>query len=189
MSWSASMPKGACTCSISGASARRRTNGSRRSAISCANGSRSAGRKSRGRSSPASARSSTSACGSARSTWRASSLARAATRRCARNRSAAAWRWKVCTCRPARPGSPTSAQELLSFPAGRHDDQVDALGLVGQLLDRMFAPGRPRTDAKPAARSLGDDERRREELEDRVTLALAGVCDGFSLREIAWWHG
>lgn len=25
--------------------------------------------------------------------------------------------------------------ELLTFPAGRHDDQVDALGLVGQLLD------------------------------------------------------
>jgi phage terminase large subunit-like protein len=30
--------------------------------------------------------------------------------------------------------------ELLSFPAGEHDDQVDALGLVGQLLDRM-TPG------------------------------------------------
>lgn len=29
--------------------------------------------------------------------------------------------------------------ELLSFPAGKHDDQVDALGLVGQLLDRMTA--------------------------------------------------
>jgi predicted phage terminase large subunit-like protein len=28
--------------------------------------------------------------------------------------------------------------ELLSFPAGRHDDFVDALGLVGQLLDRMI---------------------------------------------------
>jgi predicted phage terminase large subunit-like protein len=27
--------------------------------------------------------------------------------------------------------------ELLSFPAGKHDDQVDALGLVGQLLDHM----------------------------------------------------
>jgi hypothetical protein len=27
--------------------------------------------------------------------------------------------------------------ELLSFPAGKHDDQVDALGLVGQLLDQM----------------------------------------------------
>jgi len=31
--------------------------------------------------------------------------------------------------------------ELLSFPAAVHDDQVDALGLVGQLLDRM-TPGR-----------------------------------------------
>lgn len=28
--------------------------------------------------------------------------------------------------------------ELLSFPAGKHDDQVDALGLVGQLLDKMM---------------------------------------------------
>jgi hypothetical protein len=28
--------------------------------------------------------------------------------------------------------------ELLSFPAGKWDDQVDALGLVGQLLDRMI---------------------------------------------------
>jgi predicted phage terminase large subunit-like protein len=35
--------------------------------------------------------------------------------------------------------------ELLSFPAGKHDDQVDALGLVGQLLDVMVpaAPQRP----------------------------------------------
>ncbi len=30
--------------------------------------------------------------------------------------------------------------EMMAFPAGRHDDQVDALGLVGQLLDRMFGP-------------------------------------------------
>lgn len=34
---------------------------------------------------------------------------------------------------------PAFRSELLSFPAGRHDDQVDALGLVGQLLDRMIA--------------------------------------------------
>jgi predicted phage terminase large subunit-like protein len=27
--------------------------------------------------------------------------------------------------------------ELLSFPAGKHDDQVDAIGLVGQLLDKV----------------------------------------------------
>jgi predicted phage terminase large subunit-like protein len=53
--------------------------------------------------------------------------------------------------------------ELLSFPAGVHDDQVDALGLVGQLLDRMIngaAPQKP--DAKPRDayredRSFGDD--------------------------------
>jgi predicted phage terminase large subunit-like protein len=32
--------------------------------------------------------------------------------------------------------------EMLTFPAGKHDDQVDALGLVGQLLDVMV-PGRP----------------------------------------------
>jgi predicted phage terminase large subunit-like protein len=31
--------------------------------------------------------------------------------------------------------------ELMSFPAGKHDDQVDALGLVGQLLDKMIGPG------------------------------------------------
>ena len=31
--------------------------------------------------------------------------------------------------------------ELLSFPAGNHDDIVDALGLIGQLLDYM-AEGR-----------------------------------------------
>ena len=34
--------------------------------------------------------------------------------------------------------------ELLSFPAGKHDDQVDALGLVGQLLDQMQSGQKPR---------------------------------------------
>jgi len=33
---------------------------------------------------------------------------------------------------------PDLRAELLSFPAGKHDDQVDALGLVGQLLDYMM---------------------------------------------------
>jgi predicted phage terminase large subunit-like protein len=32
---------------------------------------------------------------------------------------------------------PALRAELLSFPAGKHDDQVDALGLIGQLLDIM----------------------------------------------------
>jgi hypothetical protein len=46
-----------------------------------------------------------------------------------------------------RQGAPWFADlraELLSFPAGKHDDQVDALGLVGQLLDRISA--KPKLD-------------------------------------------
>lgn len=39
--------------------------------------------------------------------------------------------------------------ELLSFPAGKHDDQVDALGLVGQLLDKMIAGTKPKPTEKP----------------------------------------
>jgi predicted phage terminase large subunit-like protein len=35
---------------------------------------------------------------------------------------------------------PQFRSELLGFPAGKHDDQVDAMGLVGQLLDIM-SPG------------------------------------------------
>ena len=39
--------------------------------------------------------------------------------------------------------------ELLSFPAGKHDDQVDALGLVGQLLDKMTSGKKPVEAEKP----------------------------------------
>ncbi len=44
-------------------------------------------------------------------------------------------------------GSPWFADfraELLAFPTGRHDDQVDAIGRIGQLLDRMVPPAGPR---------------------------------------------
>lgn len=50
-----------------------------------------------------------------------------------------------------RPDAPWIADleaELLSFPAGKHDDQVDALGLAGQLLD-MMAKGVTPASAKP----------------------------------------
>jgi phage terminase large subunit-like protein len=40
------------------------------------------------------------------------------------------------------PWYPELRSELLSFPAGKHDDQVDALGLVGQLLDKMMHPAK-----------------------------------------------
>jgi predicted phage terminase large subunit-like protein len=39
--------------------------------------------------------------------------------------------------------------ELMNFPAGKHDDQVDALGLVGQLLDVMVPGQKPKPAARP----------------------------------------
>ncbi len=38
----------------------------------------------------------------------------------------------------AAPWFPEFRRELLSFPAGRNDDQVDALSLIGQIIDRMM---------------------------------------------------
>ena len=37
----------------------------------------------------------------------------------------------------------------LAAPAGKHDDQVDALGLVGQLLDQMVPGPKPKAPEKP----------------------------------------
>jgi len=62
-----------------------------------------------------------------------------------------------------RQGAPWFADlraELLSFPVGRHDDQADALGLVGQLLDRFSVrqkPKPPETAHHDACRSASDD--------------------------------
>jgi predicted phage terminase large subunit-like protein len=39
--------------------------------------------------------------------------------------------------------------ELLAFPDGRHDDIVDALGLVGQIMDRWSPAVRPKVEGKP----------------------------------------
>ena len=44
---------------------------------------------------------------------------------------------------------PALRSELLSFPAGKHDDQIDALGLVGQLLDQMVPGQKPKAPEKP----------------------------------------
>ena len=43
---------------------------------------------------------------------------------------------------------PALRSELLAFPAGKHDDQVDALGLIGQLLDTMAAGQKPKEPEK-----------------------------------------
>lgn len=39
--------------------------------------------------------------------------------------------------------------ELMSFPVGVHDDQVDAMGLLGQLMDRLGLGDAPKDEAKP----------------------------------------
>jgi len=51
--------------------------------------------------------------------------------------------------------------ELLAFGAAKHDDQVDALGLVGQLLDVMMPPGKPKPPPPirdSYARAFRDDD-------------------------------
>lgn len=53
-------------------------------------------------------------------------------------------------------GAPWAADlrsELLHFPAGKHDDQVDALGLIGQLLDVLVSGTKPK---QPARKTGGD---------------------------------
>lgn len=52
---------------------------------------------------------------------------------------------------------PGFISELLTFPAGRHDDQADALGLIGQLLDRIRPGTRPAAPAPVADPARGID--------------------------------
>ena len=61
------------------------------------------------------------------------------------------------------PWYPAFRSELLSFNAGKHDDQVDMLGLIGQLLDKMTAGRKPRDEQKPKRDPY------RETSEDRVS--------------------
>ena len=39
--------------------------------------------------------------------------------------------------------------ELLTFPAGKHDDQVDAYGLIGRMLDELVAASSPKVETRP----------------------------------------
>lgn len=63
---------------------------------------------------------------------------------------------------------PALRSELLSFPAGKHDDQVDALGLVGQLLDKMLA-GEPPKKPAPKEDQSGYSERANDD-EDNLWM-------------------
>ena len=61
-----------------------------------------------------------------------------------------------------KPWAEQLRSELLSFPAGKHDDQADALGLIGQLLD-MIVPGeRPRQRCPCSVIDTADTRTKRE---------------------------
>lgn len=45
--------------------------------------------------------------------------------------------------------------EMMSFPVGVHDDQVDALGLVGQLIDKMDFGNKPKQEVQRHPMSAG----------------------------------
>lgn len=54
------------------------------------------------------------------------------------------------------PWYPAFKRELMTFPAGAHDDQVDALGLVGQILDKMVK-GKAVQKEKPKEKIISTD--------------------------------
>jgi predicted phage terminase large subunit-like protein len=60
--------------------------------------------------------------------------------------------------------------ECLRFPAGVHDDQVDALGLVGQLLDKMLSGEKPDTEARKKTHSGYSATRETENANSVMTL-------------------
>jgi predicted phage terminase large subunit-like protein len=69
-------------------------------------------------------------------------------------------------------------EELLRFPAGKHDDQVDALGLVGQMIDVLMPGLPPRKDAKA---SLPQDYLA---IEDDAMLQRVARDPDFTVHEI-----
>jgi hypothetical protein len=77
--------------------------------------------------------------------------------------------------------------ELLSSPAGRHDDQVDALGLVGQLLDRVSASQKPKPPevAHQDAYRLASDEMPDASSSVKLLRGLNRHCCSFSRDRIA----
>jgi hypothetical protein len=54
---------------------------------------------------------------------------------------------------------PDLRSELLRFPAGAHDDVVDALGLIGQLLDYALTGSKPKKAPEQHKRDAYSDAR------------------------------
>ena len=148
MRWLGSTPTAGCTCSTCGESRLHQTHGSKPFAISCSSGNQLHGRRRRRRSPQALGLTSIAGNGSGKHSFIVSSFPPG--RQTVRAQSIRG--------RMALQGLyvPTNASwypdfrsELLGFPAGKHDDQVDALGLVGQLLDQMVAGQAPKKPFQP----------------------------------------
>ncbi len=68
-----------------------------------------------------------------------------------------------------KPWFPELKRELLTFPAGTHDDMVDALGLIGQILDLMVR-GEPKKKEKERQKILSTNP-------DECTVSLQDFWD------------
>ena len=53
--------------------------------------------------------------------------------------------------------------EMLTFPAGKHDDQIDALGLIGRMLDTMVSARVPAAQPGPESRWAQAFKRRQQD--------------------------
>ena len=71
-----------------------------------------------------------------------------------------------------KPWYPDFRSELLAFPAGKHDDCVDALGLVGQLLDKMLVGTKLAGDIKRPPRDKYARARDRAEHQEVTWLTV-----------------
>ena len=60
--------------------------------------------------------------------------------------------------------------QLLSFPAGKHDDAVDVCGLFGRLLDQTYGPGKLQSPLSDAADEPTDDYVDQESDNDWMTF-------------------
>jgi predicted phage terminase large subunit-like protein len=60
--------------------------------------------------------------------------------------------------------------ELLSFPAGKHDDQVDALSLIGQMQTRITRGRVPEPKAKLKVLTVGDPN-----TQEAISLKICGT--------------
>jgi hypothetical protein len=123
-------------------------NGSKVSVISCYDGNLSAGPKKSDKSAAVSAPTWIDGNVSVPPTSTGRPFPRGAIRPYGVNPSGVGWRLRDFMSVNA-PWYPDFRAELLSFPAGRHDDQADALGLVGQLLDLMVKGSKPTPPEKP----------------------------------------